>query len=49
MDTSTNHRFKCEKQAYWAIRDELLKKYFGKWVAIVNGKIVASGEKKWLY
>jgi predicted aspartyl protease len=46
MGSSRNHRFEREKQAYWAIRDELLKKYFGKWVAIVNGKVVASGKKK---
>ncbi len=47
MNPSTsNIRFEREKQAYWAIHDELLKQYYGKWVAIVNSKIVASGDKK---
>ena len=46
MEKLTNIRFEREKQAYWAIRDELLKQHFGKWVAIVNGKVVAVGAKK---
>ncbi|MFQ5822811.1 MAG: DUF5678 domain-containing protein [bacterium] len=46
MVQSTNSRFEQEKQAYWTMHDELLKRYFGKWVAIVDGKVVASGAKK---
>jgi len=34
-------RFEREKQAYWAMREELLKQYFGKWVAVVDGQVVA--------
>ncbi len=38
-------QFEREKQAYWAMRDELLKTYYGKWVAIVEGKVAAVGEQ----
>jgi Family of unknown function (DUF5678) len=38
-------RFEREKQAYWAMRDELLKQYLGQWVAVVNGQVVAVGTK----
>ncbi len=37
-------QFEREKQAYWAMRDELLKTYYGKWVAIVEGKVAAVGD-----
>jgi len=37
----TRQRFEREKQAYWAMREELLKQYFGKWVAVVDGQVVA--------
>ncbi|MDZ7292381.1 MAG: retroviral-like aspartic protease family protein [candidate division KSB1 bacterium] len=37
-------QFKREEQAYWAMRDSLMKDYHGLWVAVVNGKVVASGK-----
>jgi len=40
-----HQRFEREKQAYWAMREELLKQYLGQWVAVVNGQIVAVGTK----
>jgi predicted aspartyl protease len=46
MNPSNHTRFEREKQAYWRMRDQLLQQHFGKWVAIVNGKILAVGEKK---
>jgi hypothetical protein len=46
MNPSVHTRFENEKSVYWGMRDELLKKHFGKWVAIVNGKVSAIGEKK---
>ena len=33
-----------EEAAYWRIRDSLLDSYRGKFVAIVGGKVVASGK-----
>ncbi len=39
-------QFKREKQAYWAMRDNLLKDYDGLWVAIVNGQVVTSGKNR---
>jgi hypothetical protein len=39
-------QFKREKQAYWAMRDNLMKDYYGIWVAVVNGQIVTSGKNK---
>jgi len=38
-------RFEQEQRAYWQQRDELLQKYAGKWVALVGGQVVASGEQ----
>ncbi|MCI0698280.1 DUF5678 domain-containing protein [candidate division KSB1 bacterium] len=38
-------QFKREEQAYWAMRDDLMRDYHGLWVAIVNGQVVASGKK----
>jgi hypothetical protein len=38
-------RFEQEEQAYWRQRDDLLKQYAGKWVAIVGGKVAAVGEQ----
>ena len=46
MNLSNHTRFEQEKQAYWRMRDELIQQYFGKWVAIVNGKVLAVGGKK---
>jgi len=38
-------RFEKEKKAYWHLRNDLLKKYKGKWVAIVNEQVVAIGDE----
>lgn len=45
MSDETARRFEAEKAAYWAMREELLKQYWGKWVAIVNGTVVAIGNE----
>jgi predicted aspartyl protease len=44
MPTEVRERFEREKEAYWQQRDELLRQYRGKWVAIVNGQVVAVGD-----
>ena len=36
--------FEEDKQAYWRVRDELLAKYAGKWVAVHKGRVVAVGD-----
>ena len=36
--------FEQDRQDYWAIRDELLAKYSGKWVAVHKGRVVAVGD-----
>ena len=45
MSADTQKRFEQEEQAYWRLRDELLKQYAGKWVAIVGGQVVAAGQQ----
>jgi hypothetical protein len=45
MPTEVRERFEREKEAYWQQRDELLRQYRGKWVAIVNGQVVAVGDQ----
>lgn len=45
VSVETQERFKQEEQAYWRQRDELLKQYSGKWVAIVGGQVAASGNQ----
>ncbi len=40
-----HQRFEREKQAYWAMREQLLKQHFGKWVAVVNGQVAAIGDE----
>ncbi len=44
-ELKAQEQFEREKQAYFAMRDELLQKYFGKWVAIVDGKVAALGDQ----
>jgi len=39
-------RFEYEKQAYSAMRGDLLKQHYGKWVAVVDGQVVAVGDKR---
>jgi mRNA degradation ribonuclease J1/J2 len=36
--------FDRDRQDYWAMRDELLAKYSGKWVAVHNGRVSAVGD-----
>jgi predicted aspartyl protease len=43
--TEAQERFEQEQRAYWQQRDELLQKYAGKWVALVGGQVVASGDQ----
>jgi hypothetical protein len=31
--------------AYWAVRDQLLKKFQGKWIGFADGAVVASGTR----
>ncbi|MCI0388441.1 MAG: DUF5678 domain-containing protein [Acidobacteria bacterium] len=45
MIEDARRKFEQEEQAYWRQRDELLKQYAGKWVAIVGGLVVAVGEQ----
>jgi hypothetical protein len=35
--------FERDKRDYWAMREELLAKYAGKWVAVHQGRVVAAG------
>jgi len=44
-ETQAQEQFEREKRAYFAMRNQLLKTHFGKWVAIVDGKIVAVGDQ----
>ncbi len=39
MTEEAKRLFEQEEQAYWKQRDELLKQYPDKWVAIVGGKV----------
>jgi len=43
-ETKAQEQFEREKRAYFAMRDQLLKTHFGKWVAIVDGKVAAVGD-----
>jgi len=36
--------FERDRQDYWTMRDELLAKYPGKWVAVHKGRVVAVGD-----
>jgi hypothetical protein len=36
--------FERDRQAYWAMRDELLAMYTGKWVAVHKGRVTAVGD-----
>lgn len=41
---SIEEGFEQDRQAYWQMRDELLTKYPGKWVAVHKGRVVAVGD-----
>ena len=43
-EIQAQEQFEREKQAYFAMRDQLLQTHFGKWVAIVDGKVAAVGD-----
>jgi hypothetical protein len=46
-DTSVQDtRFAAERRAFWAMHPQLLKAYEGKYVAILNGKVVDCDEDK---
>jgi hypothetical protein len=36
--------FERDRRDYWAMRDELLAKYSGKWVAVHKGRVMAAGD-----
>jgi ubiquinone biosynthesis protein UbiJ len=36
--------FDRDRQDYWAMRDELLAKYSGKWVAVQKGRVMTAGD-----
>jgi hypothetical protein len=40
------HKWKQEKQAFLRLRDSLRRKYYNKYVAIHQGKVVGSGTEK---
>jgi hypothetical protein len=37
--------FEQDRLDYWAMRDELLAKYSGKWVAVHKGRVIAIGDE----
>lgn len=41
---SIEHGFTQDKKDYWAMREELLAKYTGKWIAVHQGQVVAVGD-----
>lgn len=41
---SVEQGFARDKRDYWAMREELLAKYAGKWVAVHQGQVVAVGD-----
>lgn len=41
---SIEQGFAQDKKDYWAMREELLAKYAGKWVAVHQGQVVAVGD-----
>lgn len=42
--TEIQEGFDADKEAYWSMREELLAKYRGKWVAVHKGRVVAVGD-----
>jgi hypothetical protein len=43
--TQAQRQFEEEERAYWQNRDVLMQQYAGKWVAVVGGQVVASGDQ----
>ncbi|UCE06494.1 MAG: hypothetical protein JSW07_00175 [bacterium] len=46
LSKEIRQQFEREKNAYWAMRNDLIKKYKGKWVAVANEQVVAVGDKR---
>lgn len=46
VDKEVEEAFERERRAYWEMREELMRKHFGKWVAVVGGKVAAVGDSK---
>ena len=44
LETDENEEENANNEAYLKLRDEILRSYSGKYVAIAGGKIVASGD-----
>lgn len=44
-EMQAQEQFEREKKAYFAMRDELMKTHFGKWVDIVDGEVAAIGDQ----
>src|SRR5437870_6003136 len=42
---ATQERFRRDERAYWEQREMLLARYPGRWVAIVDGQVVAVGDR----
>ena len=40
----TLRQFEAEQNAYWRMREELLRQHRGDWVAVVNGQVVSTGK-----
>lgn len=45
MGAETRERFQADERAYWEQRDELLRRYAGQWIAVVDGQVVAVGDR----
>ena len=44
--SAQDDRFAAERQAFWSMHSQLLERYEGKYVAILNGKVVDSDADK---
>ena len=44
QNTTAHAGFEQDERDYWAMRDELLKHYHGKWVAVHKGRVTAAGD-----
>jgi hypothetical protein len=38
-----NPQWRENERAYWAVRDTLLDEYGGRWIALADGAVIASG------
>jgi hypothetical protein len=44
IELPVHEGFEQDQQGYWTLREELLKQYPGKWVAVHKGRVVAVGD-----